>query len=198
MRFLCFLIIFPSLTSFASNDPSLLELFYRLNAEERWLAIKNPLKMNSVLDLAGTALDYCLAVHGIEGEGEPVYCISHKPCIHERTSTGDASDACRHFVWAALLYREFGPSFSQQVLDAHEQTEDQSEEEKRMDLANNQIGLMAAEKLAENKQLSIINILQSYNYHRKFEKLVIIKEQSDWNAENKWGGDKFSPPNFPP
>lgn len=41
--------------------------------------------------------------------------------LFRASRTNDESDACRHFVWASLLTREFGIEFANQVLNAHEQ-----------------------------------------------------------------------------
>ena len=49
----------------------------------------------------------------------------------------DASDAYRHYIWAGLMVNEFGKSFSEKVLNAHELEPSQPEKEKAMDLANN-------------------------------------------------------------
>ena len=157
MRFLYFL-IFPLLTAFTITSSSQsIGLSYVLNPAEERLAKKYPLKMFSVGRTIVMAQKHCLAIHGF-------------------LDRGDASDACRHFFWSALLYKEFGLDFSQQVLNAHEEEEDQHEEDKKMDLANNQRGLNAAAKLAKENKLNVRAIRKSYYEHRRFRRLVIIKE----------------------
>ena len=102
----------------------------------------HPMKMLLVGQLARTALRYCVMMHG----DEPL------------------SDPCRHFIWSALLYKEFGLIFSQQVLHAHEQGNPEGKE-KELDFVTNNKGLLAAKKLAEENKLDITHILLSYHLH---------------------------------
>ena len=82
--------------------------------------------------------------------------------LYSESATNDESDACRHYIWAALLYKKFGNEFSSKVLDAHEQDEKQLEIEKRMDSANNRSGQLAAKKLIEENKFSEEEILKSF------------------------------------
>ena len=77
----------------------------------------------------------------------------------------DASDACRHFVWASLLYQRLGLEFSKKILYAHEKDPKQTKDEKTMDLANNHLGLITAQKLEKNQNLNDTSILQAFKEH---------------------------------
>lgn len=63
----------------------------------------------------------------------------------------DESDAFRHFIWAALLTKELGQSKAKEFLEAHETDPDQPDNEREMDLHNNNRGQAAAEKLMKEK-----------------------------------------------
>ena len=68
--------------------------------------------------------------------------ICHK--LYRQSRTNDESDTCHHFVWASLLYKEFGTDLSTQVLNAHKKDAEQPVQEKSMDLANNRLGFLKA------------------------------------------------------
>ena len=70
-----------------------------------------------------------------------------------RDAEDDESDAFRHFVWAALLYKEIGSDLAKDFLDAHEAGQTGSSKG-AMDLANNRAGLLIAEKLVREKRLT--------------------------------------------
>ena len=103
---------------------------------------------------------------------------SEKLCstLFKVSDTNDASDACRHFVWAALLYKTFRIDFSQKILDAHEQDNKQPVEEKAMDLANNRLGLITAEELLRKNKLNESTVLKSFQKNLKSGNLVVLKE----------------------
>ena len=99
-------------------------------------------------------------------------CLS----IFRRSGENDASDACRHFVWAALLYEKWGQEFSQQVMNAHEQDRWQTKEEKAMDLANNRLGVIVAKQLLQENQFNGKTLLKSFQANWKSGHIVIIKD----------------------
>ena len=127
-----------------------------LTKAERELATAAPKKMLVAYQLTWTAENLCLN-------------------IFEDSDINDESDACRHFVWAALLYKKFGLEFSKKVLDAHEARPKQPSNEKAMDLANNQIGLAAAAQLLRTNNLEKREILKSFQKNLRSGKLVILK-----------------------
>lgn len=96
------------------------DLYPGLTDEERALVAKVPSKMLSAYNLTWIAEKLCLR-------------------IYPSSQTNNESDACRHFVWAALLYKEFGIELSSNILNAHEQDPKQPQIEKSMDLANNRL-----------------------------------------------------------
>lgn len=72
--------------------------------------------------------------------------------VYLYSDTNDESDACRHFVWAALLNAEYGQTRSSELLDAHENNPEEPNDEKAMDLANNRRGLIASTDLIKSKK----------------------------------------------
>lgn len=95
--------------------------------------------------------------------------------LYSESTINDESDACRHYVWAVLLYKKFGNEFSTKVLDAHEQDDKQSEIEKRMDLTNNKFGQAGAKRLIKENKFTNDEILKSFKNDLKNKKLIIIK-----------------------
>lgn len=87
----------------------------------------------------------------------------------------DESDACRHFLWAALLTRELGPDIAQKFLIAHEQEPTQPEKEKSMDLANNRVGMDFAKKLKNSNEFSVEIVLKGFSESLKKNELIILK-----------------------
>ena len=132
-------------------------LYPGLTEEERDLSAKYPKKMLKAYKLTRKAEKLCLT-------------------LYKTSDTNDASDACRHFVWSALLYKEFGLNLSEKVLNAHEKNPNQPIQEKAMDLANNRLGLIEAQKLMNEKNLNDKSILKSFQKNLKSNNLVIIKE----------------------
>jgi len=61
--------------------------------------------------------------------------------VFGKASTGDESDAFRHFVWSARLSIELGKEKAKLFLDAHEQDSTQSSLDKKMDIENNSQGM---------------------------------------------------------
>ena len=93
------------------------------------------------------------------------------------------SDACRHFIWSALLYKEFGSKLSVEILNAHEKNLNQASQEKAMDLANNRLGLIEAQNL---KKINDESILKSFQKNLKSKNFIILKEL----PKNKKSGHK--------
>lgn len=99
---------------------------------------------------------------------EEIYLIS---------DTNDESDACRHFIWAALLNAKFGSKLTTELLDAHEQNPDQPEDEKSMDLANNRRGLIASSELIKNERIDDALFLKQFQTDLKEGKIVVLKRR---------------------
>ena len=96
--------------------------------------------------------------------------------IYKTSASNDASDACRHFIWSALLYRELGPTLSQKILNAHENNPTQPAKEKNMDLFNNKWGLITAKKLLKENKFSKKTILKSFQENLKQGKVIVLKK----------------------
>ena len=108
--------------------------------------------------------------------------------LFEDSHTNDESDACRHFVWAILLYKEFGLNFSQEILNAHEQTRKQPLNEKSMDMANNRIGLIKADKLSKENKLNDTDILATFQESLKAKELIVLRKNPKNIIKVKEGG----------
>lgn len=133
------------------------DLYPGLTPEERALSSKYPTKMLKAYQLSWKAEEVCLTLY-----------IS--------TETNDESDACRHFVWAALLTNEFESDLSGKILNAHEQDPKQPEQEKSMDLANNRLGQIVAQKLIKQKTFNEDNILNEFKENLKQGRLIILRK----------------------
>lgn len=136
------------------------DLYSSLTDEERALVALDPSK-------AFTA--YMLSV---KAEGQ---CLT----IYEESSTNDESDACRHFIWSALLYKEFGIEYSNKVLNAHEAEPDQDISERSMDLANNRLGQSAAVELLKNNKFNETALLEFYKNYLKENRLIILSPRKN-------------------
>ena len=75
-----------------------------------------------------------------------------------------------------MLYKEFGLDFSKKVLNAHEQNRKQPLNEKSMDLANNRMGLITAQKLSKENKLNSSAILNAFKKYLKSGDLIILKK----------------------
>ena len=135
---------------------TLSKVYPTLTEAERDLIAKYPKKM--------------LLSYKISWESENL-CLT----LYERSKTNDESDACRHFVWAILLYKNLDFNLSQKILDAHEQNQEQPVEQKSMDLANNRLGLTKAIYLKRNNKLNKKEILKSFQKNLKDGNLVVLK-----------------------
>ena len=94
--------------------------------------------------------------------------------IFKESGLNDESDACRHFVWATLLYKDLGLNLSQKVLSAHEDNKNQPEEQKSMDLANNRLGLTVAINLKKKNKLNKKEIVKSFQKNLKQGNFVVL------------------------
>ena len=143
------------------------KLYPGLTGAERALIVKYPKEMLQAYKLTWESENLCATLF-----------VSSK--------RNDASDACRHFVWAALLYKRFGFDLSVQILNAHEKNSKQPEEEKAMDLANNRFGIIVAKQLLENEKWSKKAILKSFQLNLKRNNIVVLKK----NVKPISGGKK--------
>ena len=132
-------------------------LYPALTKEERVLSAQYPKKMLKAYNLSWKARNMCRSVFK-----------ANKP--------DDISDACRHFIWSSLLYKQFGMDFSQKVLNAHEQNLNQSQESKAMDLANNRIGIMTAQKLIQTGKYKESKLVQVFKEKLKAGDFVILEK----------------------
>jgi len=128
-----------------------------LTIQERALVSKYPTKMLKAYKLSWKAENLCLD-------------------IFSNSRGNDASDACRHFVWSALLYKEYGKEFSTKILDAHEENPKQLKNEKSMDTANNRLGQLSAKNLIKKNKFSEKEIMKSFKSHWEKGHLVILKK----------------------
>lgn len=95
--------------------------------------------------------------------------------LFETNNTNDESDACRHYIWSALLTSELGTDTAQKFLNAHEQETIQPENEKAMDLANNRAGVLLAEKLLNTKTFNIEKVKTSFMEALKNKTLIVLR-----------------------
>lgn len=99
-------------------------------------------------------------------------------------NANDESDACRHFFWANYLRRDIGPDLAQKFLNAHELQPRQNEVEKAMDLANNRLGLLVAERLLKSDSLDEKHILSEFQSALEKKELVVIDRKfKDWKPK---------------
>lgn len=137
----------------------LTDLYPGLTIQEKDLAAKYPSKVYKAYKLSWQAQRLCLD-------------------LYPTSATNDASDACRHFTWSGLLVKEFGRSFAEKILNAHEQEPKQPIEEKKMDVFNNQIGISSSEMLIKNKIFTEDRLLKEYSKLLNDKKLKILKTKA--------------------
>ncbi len=142
------------------------DLYPGLTAEERALAANESVRSATAYRLSLRAEKLCQK-------------------LYQSSSTNDESDACRHFVWAALLQDEFGAEFSNKVLNAHEQDPKQPLNEKSMDLANNRQGLLSVEELKKAKKFSDDSILESFQKNLAAGRLIVLKKRPVSSGDSK-------------
>ena len=134
-------------------------LYPGLTHSERILSAKYPKKMLTAYNLSRKAEKMCISIF-------PAIILD------------DVGDACRHFIWSSLLYNQFGMDFSRKILNAHEQSNRQSQESKAMDLANNRIGLMTAQKLIQTGKYKESKLIQVFKEKLKKEEIVVLKKET--------------------
>ena len=135
------------------------DLYPGLTPSERALATEHPKDSLKAFQLSREAEKLCLT-------------------RFSNSNTNDGSDACRHFVWAGLMLKEFGSEKASKFLTAHEDDSKQPPIERAMDLANNRFGLISAEQLDKAKNLSSDALLKRFDEAVKKQELVIIKNES--------------------
>lgn len=136
---------------------SLVSVYPGLTVQERALATQNPTKMLTAYKLSWKVEELCLK-------------------LYRASVVNDESDACRHFIWAGLLTKEFGSSFASAVLSAHEADAQEPDRERKMDEANNKIGIGEAEGLIKSKKFSEEALLKRFQEQRDQNKLTIIRK----------------------
>jgi hypothetical protein len=114
------------------------------------------------------------------GAAAQAYYLSwraEKSCngLYGSSRTNDESDACRHYVWAALLRRDLGLDRSRAIMDAHESEPGQPVEEKAMDLANNQRGILYVESLAKTGEMTEDGIIKAFLKDLEKGNIVVLK-----------------------
>lgn len=135
------------------------DLYPGLTSEERAIATQYPVQS--------------LKAYQLSWEAETI-CLKEYPT----SRTNDESDACRHYVWAALLFRDLGKDITDKILNAHEQEPRQPETEKAMDLANNRRGLLIAERLVINTKFSEKSLMSSFRDDLKQGRLIVLKRHN--------------------
>lgn len=127
----------------AEDDTYKVGEIYGLTAKEKELAEKDPVKALKAYKLSLDAESSCLD-------------------IYASSQINDESDACRHYIWAATLYNEFGHQYAEEVLIAHELNPKQPSNQLNMDITNNKLGLESGKKLVGNKSFSSENVVKSF------------------------------------
>ena len=124
-------------------------------------------------------------------EAIQAYLLSHKAekicySLFNKNNTNDVSDACRHFMWSALLYEKFGHKFSSIVLDTHEADPKQPKRERAMDMSNNRLGLVTAEKILtkkkggrkKRKKLTKKVLIKAFRKHLKKGNVIVLEKSA--------------------
>lgn len=139
---------------------NLSDLYLGLTPEERALVAKEPTQ--------------ALQAYKLSWEAETI-CLS----LYKKGLTNDESDACRHFIWAALLRRDLGSEFAGKVLTAHENDPQEPSEQKAMDLENNRRGLLVAETLVKKKTTSSKTLIEEFKLALAGNRLVVLRKRPD-------------------
>lgn len=116
----------------------------------------------------------CLAAYALTWEAETV-CAG----IYGKSSKNDESDACRHFYWSVLLSRKFGLKQAKTILNAHENTPDEPDDERQMDLKNNSVGMMF---FKTNPKSTDAELLQFFKDGLKSNKFSILAPKHGKNG----------------
>jgi hypothetical protein len=118
----------------------------------------------------------CLKAYKLTWEAESL-CKE----IYAKSRLDDESDACRHYVWAFLLSKEFGVKNAETILDAHESTPSEPEDKKAMDLANNRLGLIKFSKFKPS-EINSKAIMNSFKENLKANKFIILNPRYKANG----------------
>lgn len=141
------------------------ELYPGLSDAERALVSTNPKAALRAYVAKGRAESFC-AIQFVDNR------------------TNDESDACRHFFWASFLRNDLGENLALKFLNAHEEHPSQPEPEKHMDIANNRLGLVAAERLIKKNGLSETALLKEFATALTQKKVIVLKPQAkDWKPK---------------
>ncbi len=81
-------------------------------------------------------------------------------------------DACRHFIWSAFLYEQFGFWFSEQILYNFERNSNQPNWQLKMDMTNNLLGISTAKYLLAIDQFSEVNLIK--HFYQKLDNNLIM------------------------
>jgi hypothetical protein len=76
-----------------------------------------------------------------------------------------------------LLSKELGSDLAKKFLDAHEAGPNNGEEERAMDLANNREGLLTADRLRKNSQLSEDNLIKEAKLSLDQKRLIVLRKK---------------------
>lgn len=101
--------------------------------------------------------------------------------IYETSELSDESDACRHYIWSFLLSKEIGISSAEAILNAHENTPLEPQDEKAMDLANNRLAQIDFAK-RNAKKITDKYITDLFKENLKNNKLIILKPKYKKNG----------------
>tara|TARA_R110002072_G_scaffold534_2_gene3552 strand:- start:94992 stop:95585 length:594 start_codon:yes stop_codon:yes gene_type:complete len=102
------------------------------------------------------------------------YSVNFCDVKNQSRRTRDEVDAVRHFIGASILSAYYGPTFTRDLLTAHERRSDTYTDENRMDLKNNEVGIQNGKfhtviKVKLSPKLYLKKIIIN---KRKFESLI--------------------------
>lgn len=97
--------------------------------------------------------------------------------IFNQNRMNGEEDAIRHYLWAGLLVNHLGPELAKNFLDAHEANPSQPEDEKSMDLANNRAGILAGQKLMNEKSFNLDKLVEMGLSELNNGSLSVLKPQ---------------------
>ncbi|MFN8791851.1 MAG: DUF6973 domain-containing protein [Bdellovibrionales bacterium] len=102
--------------------------------------------------------------------------------IYAKSETNDESDACRHFMWAAIMTRSQGSEKAKRVLDAHENNPKEPLDQKSMDLANNRAGIFTSEKLIKDERYGSTELKNEFLKQLRSGSLIILRASSEFSS----------------
>lgn len=139
------------------DDPN----FYDLTDDEMALCKKDPVVCASVY----------LYGHLAEKKCHEIYNISDH---------NDESDACRHYMWAFYLLKNFDVKQAREFLNAHESNPKQNPKEKDMDISNNEISIKDHKQIV--KDTTPDQALENFKKSLKNKKMKILKPRYSENG----------------